>query len=77
MSRVGPISCGHLEPRGTRRSAQRGGGLTERHQSDRTSQSILPEVGAEGQARLGAAVVVVVGAGGLGCAVLQYLAAAE
>ncbi len=39
-------------------------------------QSILPEVGAEGQARLGAATVVVVGAGGLGCAVLQYLSAA-
>ncbi len=45
--------------------------------SDRYArQSILPEVGAAGQARLGAAVVVVVGAGGLGCAVLQYLAAA-
>src|ERR1700686_135155 len=45
--------------------------------SDRYArQSILPEVGAEGQARLGAAAVVVVGAGGLGCAVLQYLAAA-
>ena len=45
--------------------------------SDRYArQSILPEVGAEGQARLGAATVVVVGAGGLGCAVLQYLSAA-
>ncbi len=45
--------------------------------SDRYArQSILPEVGAEGQARLGAAAVLVVGAGGLGCAVLQYLAAA-
>jgi molybdopterin/thiamine biosynthesis adenylyltransferase/rhodanese-related sulfurtransferase len=39
-------------------------------------QSVLPEVGADGQARLGAATVLVVGAGGLGCAVLQYLAAA-
>jgi sulfur-carrier protein adenylyltransferase/sulfurtransferase len=39
-------------------------------------QSILPQVGPKGQARLGAATVVVVGAGGLGCAVLQYLAAA-
>ena len=39
-------------------------------------QSVLPEVGAAGQARLGAATVLVVGAGGLGCAVLQYLVAA-
>src|ERR1700739_2820496 len=39
-------------------------------------QSSLPAAGAEGQARLGAATVLVVGAGGLGCAVLQYLAAA-
>jgi sulfur-carrier protein adenylyltransferase/sulfurtransferase len=47
------------------------------HHPDRYSrQMILPEVGAEGQARLGAACVLVVGAGGLGCAVLQYLTAA-
>jgi sulfur-carrier protein adenylyltransferase/sulfurtransferase len=39
-------------------------------------QTILPEVGVEGQSRLGAARVLVVGAGGLGCAVLQYLTAA-
>jgi sulfur-carrier protein adenylyltransferase/sulfurtransferase len=39
-------------------------------------QSILAEVGAAGQSRLGAATVLVVGAGGLGCAVLPYLAAA-
>jgi sulfur-carrier protein adenylyltransferase/sulfurtransferase len=39
-------------------------------------QSVLAEVGEAGQARLGAAAVLVVGAGGLGCAVLQYLAAA-
>jgi molybdopterin/thiamine biosynthesis adenylyltransferase/rhodanese-related sulfurtransferase len=45
--------------------------------SDRYArQEILPEVGAEGQARLAAANVLVVGAGGLGCAVLPYLAAA-
>jgi len=45
--------------------------------SDRYSrQSVLPEVGTAGQARLGAATVLVVGAGGLGCAVLQYLVAA-
>lgn len=39
-------------------------------------QSILPEVGPEGQARLRAAHLLVVGAGGLGVPVLQYLAGA-
>ena len=37
---------------------------------------VLPEVGAEGQARLAAATVLVAGAGGLGCPVLEYLCAA-
>jgi molybdopterin/thiamine biosynthesis adenylyltransferase len=39
-------------------------------------QVILPEVGAAGQARLAAAHALVVGAGGLGVPVLQYLAGA-
>jgi len=39
-------------------------------------QLVLPEVGPEGQARLAAASVLVVGAGGLGCPVLPYLAGA-
>ena len=39
-------------------------------------QTILGEVGSEGQARLAAASVLVVGAGGLGCPVLQYLVGA-
>ncbi len=39
-------------------------------------QVLLPEVGGEGQARLLAAKVLVVGAGGLGSPVLLYLAAA-
>lgn len=39
-------------------------------------QTVLAEVGVAGQARLAAASVLVVGAGGLGCPVLQYLAGA-
>lgn len=39
-------------------------------------QLALPEVGTEGQSRLERATVLVVGAGGLGCAVLPYLCAA-
>jgi sulfur-carrier protein adenylyltransferase/sulfurtransferase len=45
--------------------------------SDRYArQLVLPEVGPQGQQRLAAATVLVAGAGGLGCAVLQYLCAA-
>ena len=45
--------------------------------SDRYArQTVLGEVGAAGQAKLGAASVLVGGGGGLGCPVLQYLAGA-
>jgi molybdopterin-synthase adenylyltransferase len=37
---------------------------------------ILPEIGGAGQARLKAAHVAIIGAGGIGCPVIQYLAAA-
>lgn len=43
---------------------------------DYSRQQALPEVGEAGQRRLAAATVVVVGAGGLGCAVLSALAGA-
>jgi molybdopterin/thiamine biosynthesis adenylyltransferase/rhodanese-related sulfurtransferase len=39
-------------------------------------QMVLPEVGTEGQGRLAEARVLVAGAGGLGCPVLEYLCAA-
>ncbi|MGF1551326.1 MAG: ThiF family adenylyltransferase [Paracoccaceae bacterium] len=46
-------------------------------ESDRYArQTALAEVGAGGQARLGAATALVVGAGGLGAPVIQYLAGA-
>lgn len=50
--------------------------LTSARVSDYSRQITLREVGATGQARLRASVVGVVGAGGLGVPVLQYLAGA-
>lgn len=39
-------------------------------------QMILPEIGAEGQRKIGQSKVLVIGVGGLGCVIAQYLAAA-
>lgn len=50
--------------------------LSEKEQLRYQRQLILPEIGVAGQLKLQAAKVLVIGAGGLGCPVLQYIAAA-
>ncbi|PZF71469.1 HesA/MoeB/ThiF family protein [Taibaiella soli] len=50
--------------------------LSPAEQERYSRQIMLPQIGEDGQQKLKAAKVLMVGAGGLGCPVLQYLAAA-
>lgn len=50
--------------------------FTEKEQQQYNRHLILNEIGSEGQEKLKSAKVLMIGAGGLGCPILQYLAAA-
>jgi molybdopterin-synthase adenylyltransferase len=68
MTRFGKTGINHLLKQGTM--------LTEDELSRYHRQIMLPEIGIDGQNKLKNAKVLVVGAGGIGCPVLQYLCGA-
>lgn len=69
-----PAQDGALLPEVARRAQQQG--FTHGEVKRYSRHLIMPEVGLEGQRRLKASNVLVIGAGGLGAPIIQYLAAA-
>jgi molybdopterin/thiamine biosynthesis adenylyltransferase/molybdopterin synthase catalytic subunit/rhodanese-related sulfurtransferase len=72
----GWVNCERCAEAGAQHEHAHDAGHAHRHAHDYSRQVALPEVGEAGQARLRNASILVIGAGGLGCPALQYLAAA-
>ncbi len=72
----GWVNCERCAEAGAEREHAHHAAHTHRQAHDYSRQVVLPEVGEAGQARIRDASMLVIGAGGLGCPALQYLAAA-